>query len=120
MQPEVSIVIVTWNGKQYLEACLSAVALPKGVTTETIVVDNGSTDGTADWIETRHPWVRLVRLRDNLGFAGANNAGVREAHGRYVAFLNNDTSPEPEWLRVLLSGIDESAGYALATSRLVY
>jgi len=120
MQPDVSIVIVTWNGKQHLDACLSAVALQQGVSSETIVVDNGSTDGTAEWVETRYPWVRLVRLRDNLGFAGGNNAGVREARGRYVAFLNNDTSADPQWLRALLGGIDESAGYVLATSRLVY
>ena len=68
----------------------------------------------------RYPWVQLVALAENRGFAGGNNAGAREARGRFVAFLNNDTSPDPGWLRALLAGIDEPAGFALATSRIVY
>ena len=61
-----------------------------------------------------------MQLPDNRGFAGGNNAGVREARGRYVALLNNDTSADPGWLRALLGGVDEAAGYALVTSRIVY
>jgi hypothetical protein len=96
------------------------VAAQAGVATETIVVDNGSTDGTAGLLRARYPWVRLVALPENRGFAGGNNAGVREARGRYVALLNNDTSADPGWLRALLGGIDEAAGFALTTSRIVY
>ena len=120
MPPDVSIVIVTWNGRQHLDACLAGAAAQTGVAAETIVVDNGSTDGTADVIRARYPWVRLVQLPDNRGFAGGNNAGVREARGRYVALLNNDTSADPGWLRALLGGVDEAGGYALVTSRIVY
>ena len=111
MQPDVSIVIVSWNGRQHLEACLAGVAAQTGVASETIVVDNGSTDGTADFVRARYPWVRLVQLSREPGFAGGNNAGVREARGRYVALLNNDTSADPGWLRALLGGVDEGAGY---------
>jgi GT2 family glycosyltransferase len=64
--------------------------------------------------------VKLVALTENRGFAGGNNAGVREARGRFVAFLNNDTSAEPQWLRALMSGVDEANGFALVTSRIVY
>ena len=120
MQPEVSIVIVTWNGRQHLEACLAGVAAQTGVTTETIVVDNGSTDGTAEFLRARYPWVRLVELEENRGFAAGNNAGARDARGRYVALLNNDTSADPGWLRALVGGVDEAAGFALTTSRIVY
>ena len=120
MQPDVSIVIVTWNGRPHLETCLAGVAGQTGVAAETILVDNGSTDGTAEFVRSRYPWVRLVQLPENRGFAGGNNAGVREARGRYVAFLNNDTSADPGWLRALLNGVDEPAGYALTTSRIVY
>ena len=107
MQPEVSIVIVSWNGRQHLETCLAGVAAQTGVTSEAILVDNGSTDGTADFVRERFPWVRLVELPENRGFAGGNNAGVRHARGRYVALLNNDTSADPGWLRALLGGVDE-------------
>ena len=120
MQPDVSVVIVTWNGRPHLDTCLPSVEAQRDVGVETIVVDNGSTDGTADYVRSRYPWVKLVPLTANLGFAGGNNAGVREARGRFVAFLNNDTSADPLWLRALLSGIDEANGFALMTSRIVY
>jgi hypothetical protein len=119
MPPEVSIVIVNWNGRRFLDACLSAVAAQEGVSAETILVDNGSADGSAAYVAERFPWVRLVSLHANHGFAGGNNAGVREARGRFVAFLNNDTVPDRDWLRRLLDGVgrDETV---LATSRIVY
>ena len=117
--PDVSIVIVNWNGRQFLDACLLAVAAQEGVSAETILVDNGSQDGSAAYVAERYPWVRVVALDDNRGFAGGNNAGVREARGRFIAFLNNDTVPDARWLKTLLSGIggDERM---LASSRIVY
>lgn len=118
--PDVSIVIVSWNGRQYLDACLSAVAAQEGVNSETILVDNASSDGTVDHVRERFPWVRIVALSENRGFAGGNNAGVREARGRFVALLNNDTVVEPGWLQALMAGIDEAAGTLLTTSRVVY
>jgi GT2 family glycosyltransferase len=120
MSPEVSVVIVTWNGRPFLEACLEAVAAQQDVDAEIIVVDNGSTDGTADLVRTRFPQVRLVALVENRGFAGGSNAGAREARGRFVAFLNNDTVAEPRWLRALRDGIDPAARFLLTTSRIVY
>jgi GT2 family glycosyltransferase len=118
--PDISIVIVSWNGRHHLEACLTAVAAQQEVSAETILVDNASRDDTAGFVRERFPWVRLVRLAENRGFAGGNNAGVREAAGRYVAFLNNDTVADPRWLRALRNGVDEAAGFALTTSRIVY
>jgi len=115
--PDVSIVIVNWNGRQFLDACLDAVAAQQGVNAETILVDNGSTDGSAAYVSERYPWVRVVALTENRGFAGGNNAGVREARGRFVALLNNDTVADPGWLKTLLSAADDSV---LTTSRVVY
>ena len=117
---DVSIVIVTWNGRSYLDACLAAVAAQEGVSAETILVDNGSTDGTVAHVAHMFPWVRIVALPANLGFAGGNNVGALEARGRYLAFLNNDTIVDRGWLRALLDGLDEDDGFALATSRIVY
>jgi GT2 family glycosyltransferase len=118
--PLVSVVIVTWNGRQYLEACLNAVAAQAGVSTETVLVDNGSSDGTVAYVRERFPAVRVIALPENRGFAGGNNAGVREARGRFIALLNNDTVPAPDWLEALLGGLNEEAGFALVTSRIVY
>ncbi len=117
---EVSVIIVTWNGRQHLERCLTALLPQAGPGVETILVDNGSTDGTAAFVRERFPWVRLVGLAENRGFAGGNNAGARAAGGRYLAFLNNDTEACPDWLRALRGGLDEARGFALATSRIVY
>jgi hypothetical protein len=118
--PLASIVIVTWNGRQYLEPCLDAVAAQEGADAEVILVDNGSTDGTAAFVRRRFPWVRLVALAENRGFAGGNNAGVREARGRFIVVLNNDTVPETGWLAALLRGRDAGGPNALASSRIVY
>ena len=120
MTPDVSVVIVTWNGRQYLDACLSAVAAQRDVDAETILVDNGSTDGTVEFVRATYPWVRVVALSGNRGFTGGNNAGAAEARGRMLAFLNNDTVPEDGWLAALRRGVDEAHGFALATSRIVY
>jgi len=118
--PLVSIVIVTWNGRQHLDRCLTAVAAQRSVDAETILVDNGSVDGTVEFVRGAYPWVRIVCLETNTGFTGGNNAGVREARGRYVALLNNDTEAAPDWLARLLAGLDEAAGVTLVTSRVVY
>jgi GT2 family glycosyltransferase len=118
--PLVSIVIVTWNGRQYLDACLNAAAAQNGVSTETILVDNASNDGTVAYVRERFPQVRVIALPENRGFAGGNNAGVREARGRFIALLNNDAVPEPDWLEALLAGLNEDDGFALVTSRIVY
>jgi len=119
MTPDVTIVIVNWNGRRFLDACLSAVAAQQGVSAETILVDNGSDDGSVAYVGERYPWVRVVALSNNRGFAGGNNAGVREARGRFIALLNNDTVPRPDWLKALLRAVAADEG-VLATSRIVY
>jgi GT2 family glycosyltransferase len=118
--PDVSVIIVTWNGRRHLDACLSAVAAQKGVSVETVLVDNASTDGTVDHVRERYPSVRIVELRENRGFAGGNNAGVADAQAPLVAFLNNDTVADPGWLQALLGGLDQACRFALVTSRIVY
>jgi len=118
--PVVSLVIVNWNGRRHLDACLRAVAGQAGVRLETILVDNGSTDGSAEYVGSTYPWVRVLALAANRGFAGGNNAGVAIATGRYVVLLNNDTIADPGCVGALLAGLDEPAGIALTTARIVY
>lgn len=85
-----SIVIVTWNGLAFLDACLSHVAAQMPPDAEILVVDNGSTDGTVAWLKQAWPAARVIALPDNLGFAGGVNVGLRAARGEYLLLLNND------------------------------
>ncbi len=119
---KVSVVIPTWDGAHILPAALDGLAaqeLPDGVELETIVVDNGSRDGTAALIAERYPAVRVVSLPVNRGFAGGVNAGIRAASGELVALLNNDAVPEPPWLARLIAGLGEEAGVGACTSKIV-
>lgn len=100
-----STVIVSWNGRRYLPACLDALLpqLPPGA--ETLLVDNGSTDGTAEWACAAYPAVRLIALRENLGFAGGVNAGLRAARGDLLLLLNNDAFVEPGFIAALCAAL---------------
>lgn len=100
--PLVSIIVVNWNGKHLLEPCLVALAAQTCRDFELIVVDNGSTDGSAEWLANCQPEVRVVALDSNRGFSGGNNAGLALARGELIALLNNDAEVEPGWLAALV------------------
>jgi len=104
--PRVSVIIVNWNGKEHLESCLESLAGQTYRDFEVILVDNGSTDSSAAFVRERYPWVRLVPLAENTGFAGGNNRGFACASGEYIVTLNNDTRAEPDWLEMLVSVAD--------------
>lgn len=111
-----SIVIPNWNGRHLLEKYLFGVvaAARRCPGSEVIVVDNGSTDGSADWIEAHAPEVRVVRLRTNLGFGGGCNVGVRAARNDIVVLLNSDMRVEPDFLEPLLAGFDDPSVFAVS------
>ncbi len=99
--PDVSVCIVNWNGRDVLRDCLRSLSRRQGVRLEVIVVDNGSSDGSADMVAAEFPRVRLLRNVENHGFARANNQAAAWASGRYLFFLNNDTVVPPGTLRRL-------------------
>jgi len=102
-QPLISVVIVNWNGKHLLGECLDSLMTQCFTKVEIILVDNGSQDGSVEFVRERYQSVRIVNLPDNLGFAGGNNAGIRIASGKYIALLNNDTKADTEWLVNMLT-----------------
>ncbi len=97
----ISVVVVNYNGRPYLEGCLTALAAQTYSAFEVIVVDNASTDDSAAWIATHFPAVHVLRAPRNLGFAAGNNLGIGAARGAFIATLNNDTEVEPHYLERL-------------------
>lgn len=104
----VSIIIVNWNGARFLEGCLSSVQRQTERSFEVIFVDNGSTDASVDFVSKRFPGVVIIRNAVNLGFAAANNQGIRMAAGKYILTLNNDTEMDASFLGEI-TGLAEAA-----------
>jgi GT2 family glycosyltransferase len=105
--PKVSIVIVNFNGKQHLNACLTSILrlnYPKDLI-EVIIVDNNSTDGSIELLQSKYSWVKLIRNSKNEGFAKPSNDGARAAKGELVAFLNNDMRVQRDWLIELVKSL---------------
>lgn len=117
--PDISVIVVNYNGRAYLDDCLQALAAQEAPHFEVVLVDNASHDGSAALVRERYPWVRLFEFRENHGFAGGNNRGAAEARGRLLAFLNNDTQVQAGWLAALVTGLD-GPDVAMAASRLLY
>ena len=98
-QVNLSIVIVNYNTSNYTAQCLDSVAqYPPRCSYEIVVVDNASTDNSADWLEEYYPNIKLIRSQENRGIAGGNNIGIRAGSSRYVLLLNNDTLVLPKTL----------------------
>lgn len=104
---DVSIVIPNYNGITFLEACLRSVMEQKGVSMEIIVVDNGSSDGSQEFLREHFPECRLICLDQNYGFCRAVNEGIERAKSPYVILLNNDTEVLPDFAAKLLEAIRE-------------
>jgi hypothetical protein len=88
---DISVVILNWNDRKHMEICLESLHnCTRSRTTEIIVVDNASTDGSPEMVEARFPNVKLIRNKENIGFPKGNNTGIRASKGKYVFVLNSD------------------------------
>ncbi len=114
----ISVVVVNWNRKELLRACLRSLERQVDVRFETIVVDNGSADGSAEMAE-REFAVRVIRNRENRGFCAANNQGIAAAQGDFLALLNNDAEAEPGWLAALLEACNRRPDVGMAASKVL-
>ncbi|HEX6463613.1 MAG TPA: glycosyltransferase, partial [Vicinamibacterales bacterium] len=100
--PRVSVIVLNYNGRQWVEGCLSGLASQRDAPEfETLLVDNGSRDDSVHFARTTYPDVRIVENGRNLGFAAGNNVGAQHAAGDWLTFLNNDTIPDRRWLSAL-------------------
>jgi GT2 family glycosyltransferase len=115
----VSIVIPNWNGKRWLEGCLSSIWGQSLTPSETIVVDNGSIDGSLDYLRAHHPRVRVVALAENTGFAHAANRGLREAASELVALINTDVVLHHDWVAHMAASMTADPAVASVACKML-
>ncbi len=116
--PDVTVVVVTWQGRHLIEACLDSLSTQTAAH-RVVVVDNASTDGTAELVRDRHPEVALVELATNTGFAGGVAAVLDQVETRYLALLNNDAEADPTWLREATAYLGAHPEVAAVSSRML-
>jgi hypothetical protein len=125
VEPYVSIIIVNYNGEGLIRECLNALERQSFRDFEVIVVDNGSVDASVEEIQAFSaesvigPFINLIILKENTGFAGGNTIGLRQARGQYIALLNNDTEPEGRWLEELVKAMDKHPEVGICASKLI-
>ena len=115
----VSVIIVNWNGREWLKDCLDSLSLQTHRNFEIILVDNASTDDSIDFVSKYYPNVIIVETSKNLGFAGGNNLGIQRARGDFVFLLNNDTKADCSLLEILLTAFDEIPKLGAVNPRVV-
>ena len=120
-QPLASVIIVVWNGKAVLPVCLEKLSMQSFRAFEVINVDNGSTNAALRGIQEEFPspTLKIQQLDSNLGFAVTNNLGARLACGQWLALLNADAFPKPDWLEKLLLTAEQNQEYSPFASRQV-
>ncbi|MBI1745447.1 MAG: glycosyltransferase family 2 protein [Acidobacteria bacterium] len=117
--PLVSVIILNWNGKKLLAACLDALAAQTFRDFEVVLLDNGSRDGSAEYVRSQYPWVRLVESSFNLGFAGGNNRALLSAQGELIVTLNNDTQVVPEFVQALVDAASTDPRIGMVAAKMV-
>jgi len=114
-----SVIVITYNGRHHLDACFSSLEKQSADAYETILIDNGSQDDSADFVRRKFPRVRVIESETNLGFAGGNNLAAKEATGDVLVFLNDDTEVDPDWLERLLTPFDSDPRVAIAGCKMI-
>ncbi len=119
--PRVSVIILNYNGLEFLEPCLASVlaSLFPQDDYEVILVDNCSTDQSADYVRQRFPTVKILELTQNYGFTGGNNRGARAARGKILVFLNNDTTVDRNWVQALERAFSEAKSVGVCGSKVL-
>lgn len=118
--PQLSIIIVNWNSKDYLQKCLQSIsANTRGISVEIIVVDGASFDGCGEMLAREFPEVRFVQSNKNVGFAKANNLGFEQSQGDYVLFLNPDTEVVGEAINTLHDFLEKNGDVGIVGAKLL-
>ncbi|OGW62560.1 MAG: hypothetical protein A2V83_07390 [Nitrospirae bacterium RBG_16_64_22] len=118
--PAVAVIVVNWNGLAFLETCLESLERQRYADFEVVVVDNGSSDGSVEFLrQWEGPCRRVIFNRENTGFAAANNQGILATNGRFVATLNNDTKTDPGWIEGLVGAAETDTRVGMVASKIL-
>ena len=120
MPSRVAVIIPHYNGQQLLEDCLPFLFRTDYSDYTVYLVDNASTDGSAEWAKRQYPQLRIIRSESNLGYAGGCNLGIRSTAEEYVVLLNNDTEVRPDWLTHLSGALDVDPSVAAAQPKILW
>lgn len=119
--PFVSIIILNYNCKKFLGACLSSVLNTNYFDYEIILIDNNSNDGSIEFVlqKFRNKFMKVIELTKNCGFAAGNNVGAKYANGDYLVFLNPDTKVNPDWVKNMVIALEKDPSIGIAQPKLL-
>ncbi len=117
--PEVSIIIVSKDSLSFLKRCLESIFKQTFSSFEVIIVDNGSSDGTLDFIKQDYPQITLIANKENLGFCAANNQGIELAQGKFILTLNSDVYLHKDYIKSIVSAVSDAREVGMATGKLL-
>ncbi|HID53264.1 MAG TPA: glycosyltransferase family 2 protein [Anaerolineae bacterium] len=117
--PVASIIIPHMNGKDLLQDCLDALRRQTFTDFEVLIVDNGSTDGSQEFVRTHYPEAQVIELGRNYGFTGACNRGWEASQGEFVILLNNDTEADPNWLAEVVGAFRRHPQAGIVASKML-
>lgn len=115
----ISVIVVNYNGKHLLRDCLESLFEQSFRNIEVILVDNASRDGSLEYVREAFPLVKIIPLAQNIGFAGANNEGLRHAAGDYIMLLNNDVKVEKDCLQNLCRAMEADQGIGIGATKMI-
>lgn len=117
----VSFIVLNWNGKEVVCDCLESLLTQTYLSHEIIVVDNASVDGSREMLRERYAGrIQLIENKENLGFAGGCNTGIRAARGEWIALVNSDAAINPDWARAMVAGIQFSEKIGMAACKIFF
>ena len=118
---EISIIVVTWNNQSELKDCLNSLKSQSMQNFEIVVIDNCSSDGTAEMVRLEYPEVVIKVMEANLGFAEGCNRGIETAQGEWLCMLNSDVVADPEWMTIVHTAINKAdSGVGMFQSKVLF
>lgn len=117
--PRVTVVIVTWNAQDDIEACLAGICSQSFPAYRVLIIDSASSDSTVSRVRSRFPGVEVVALDKNVGYRRGNQLGMITAKGDYVVVCNDDVEVEPDWLARMVEAMERDAGLGLVTPKIL-
>ncbi|MFH1491260.1 MAG: glycosyltransferase family 2 protein [Pseudomonadota bacterium] len=116
----VEVIVVNWNGRRLLADCLEGLNKQQYGPFSVTLVDNGSEDGSVRFVAQNYPEIQIIALPENKGFCAANNMALKKTRADYVALLNNDAIPDPQWIKNLVYALERHPQAGFAASKMVF